>query len=165
MSQDEVRWADDRVPSLRQSFPAEAGSVSRARVAVAGLAAGLGADRLAVADIGLAVTEAVTNAVVHAYAGWTDGAVVEIEAWAHEARLRVVIRDYGCGLLPDPSSESLGLGLALIAQLAEDVDVRGDPSAVGTEVDMVFQMAHSTSTLRRDATRPRFGSMGQCDQP
>ena len=146
-----MRYGDDRGPALRRSFPAEPGSVPHARRAVSGLAAGLGADRTAVADIELAVTEAVTNTVLHAYAGSAAGAIVEVHAWAHDARLRVVVRDYGSGLIPDPSSEGLGLGLKLIAQLADDVAVRGEPPAVGTEVDMVFDISRR-GRRRRGAT-------------
>jgi anti-sigma regulatory factor (Ser/Thr protein kinase) len=140
--------------TLRRSFPAEPVSVGQARAAVATWAAGLGADHGAVADIKLAVTEAVTNAVVHAYTGSAEDAVVEIDARPHETRLRVVVRDYGRGLVPDPINAGLGLGLKLIATLADGVDMRSGRLDCGTEVDMLFDIDRPVALSGRRATSP-----------
>ena len=70
----------------------------------------------ALADVKLAVTEACTNCVVHAYPnGSGENAVFEVEADPGEDELLVIVRDYGRGISPNTESPGLGLGLPLIA--------------------------------------------------
>lgn len=88
-----------------------------------------------VGDVRLAVSEAVTNVVRHAYSGQEPGSVL---ATAHvgEGVLRIVIADAGRGMAPRSDSPGIGLGLPLMAHLAERIDVvRTDP---GTEIHMTF---------------------------
>ena len=89
----------------------------------------------ALADIKLAVTEACTNVVVHAY---PEGeGPLGINAWMHDDRLTVIVHDEGRGMLPRPDSPGLGLGLPLIATLAESLEL-GTGNAERTEVRMTF---------------------------
>jgi serine/threonine-protein kinase RsbW len=90
-------------------------------------------------DVALAVTEAVTNAVVHAY---RDGAAgrVRVVACAREDGLLIVVRDYGCGMLPNPGSPGAGLGLAVIGALAEELNIER-PDDGGTRIRMRFPLA------------------------
>ncbi len=92
-------------------------------------------DRLA--DIALAVTEAATNAVLHAFVDQEPGTVrVVAEAGPGELRVRVI--DDGRGMQPRPDSPGLGLGLPTIAKLAERMDVLEGEHGRGTEVAMTF---------------------------
>ena len=112
-------------------------SVGRARKAVVAFA---GRHELASApDVALAVTEAVTNAVVHAY---RDGAAgqVRVVACALETGLLVVVRDYGCGMLPNPGSPGAGLGLAVIGALAGEMNIERPDEGGGTRIRIRFRL-------------------------
>jgi serine/threonine-protein kinase RsbW len=88
-------------------------------------------------DIKLAVTEACTNVVIHAY---PDGeGPMEVRAALGETELSVVVRDEGRGVVPRADSPGLGLGLPLIATLTESLELgTGDDDA--TEVRMTFRI-------------------------
>ena len=86
----------------------------------------------------MAVTEACTNVVVHAYE--EDAGVLEVEMLADEAGLTIVVRDHGSGIQPRPARSeppALGLGLPLIAALSDSFELRGS-AGQGTEVRMTF---------------------------
>jgi anti-sigma regulatory factor (Ser/Thr protein kinase) len=83
----------------------------------------------------VAVSEAVSNAVVHAYREAREPGRIVIRARFAAARLRVEISDRGLGMRPRADSPGLGLGLPLIAQLATHVDITSED---GTTVLMEF---------------------------
>ncbi len=119
--------------SVELELPAVPPSIKRARDAVGALASKVGAP---VGDVRLAVSEAVTNAVVHAFRGKSAGTVT-VAAHVARSRLVVVIADDGGGMRPNPDSGGLGLGIPLITRLAEDA--RFDSNARGLTVSMSFQ--------------------------
>jgi anti-sigma regulatory factor (Ser/Thr protein kinase) len=89
------------------------------------------------ADIRLAVTEAATNAVKHAYPDGHDGSVdVTIESDA--SSLRVVVRDYGIGFQTHATSGGPGLGLPILAECTQSLAV--DRCDTGTRVVMTFRL-------------------------
>jgi serine/threonine-protein kinase RsbW len=94
-------------------------------------------DRAVLNDIALAITEATTNAVLHAYRDIAVPGEVTIEADFAGDHLTFCVRDQGSGLAPRVDSPGLGLGLGLIAQVADSADVRA-PESGGTEVFMRF---------------------------
>jgi PAS domain S-box-containing protein len=96
-----------------------------------------GASEAAVIDIQLAVSEAATNAVLHAYID-RDPGEIRVIAQVERDRLRVIVRDDGRGMLPRSDSPGIGLGLPTIGQLTASFDVRDGPGGIGTEVAMVF---------------------------
>lgn len=96
-------------------------------------------DRAVLNDIALAVTEAATNAVLHAYRDDAQPGIVVIEVDREVACLCICVRDEGSGLAPRVDSPGLGLGLGLIAQVADSADVRA-PESGGTEVVMRFNL-------------------------
>lgn len=124
-------------PVVALELPARPEGVGVVRQALVGVADGLGIDGAVLADAKVAVTEACTNAVVHAYDD--DTGRLAVEMYADEAQLTVVVRDHGAGIQPRPvrasASAALGLGLPLIAALTDAFEVRGGP---GTEVRMTF---------------------------
>jgi serine/threonine-protein kinase RsbW len=87
--------------------------------------------------VALALTEAATNAVVHAYRGDGERGDVRVVACAEPERLVVVVRDYGCGMRPRPDSPGLGIGLSLIGHLASHFNVEA-PDGDGTRLRMHF---------------------------
>lgn len=110
-------------------------SVPRARQAVVGLAAQAGASDEQVDAIRLATSEALTNVVVHAYDGLPG--MIHVRAAVAGDGLSVSVSDDGAGLHPRVDRRGMGLGLALIAEAAEELAVRKRPTG-GTELEMRF---------------------------
>ncbi|MDP8968352.1 MAG: ATP-binding protein [Actinomycetota bacterium] len=123
---------------LELKLPARAENVAVVRHAFGGFAEALSVDEQTLADIKLAVTEACTNVVIHAYEDDEVGDL-EVDASIDEVRLTVVIRDNGRGIVPRPDSPGLGLGLPLIATLAESLEL-GRDNGDHTEVRMTFRL-------------------------
>jgi serine/threonine-protein kinase RsbW len=121
------------------AWPAEPASVSQARRAVVDHATALGATAAALAAIELAVSEAVTNAVQHAYAGAPESGPVKISAAPADGALVVVVADEGTGMRPRPDSPGLGLGLPLISQMTQSFEVHQPPRG-GTVLSMRFDL-------------------------
>lgn len=119
-------------------LPARAENVAVVRHALGGLGEALELDPQTLSDVKLAVTEACTNVVVHAYGGG-DGPM-EVAATLDGDVLRVTVRDHGRGIVPRADSPGLGLGLPLIATLTESLELGRSPDA-RTEVAMVFRLA------------------------
>jgi serine/threonine-protein kinase RsbW len=126
-------------PEVLLTMPARPEGVGVVRQALAGMADALDFDPTVLADMKMAVTEACTNVVVHAYDGASDEGLLEIDLVADEEGLTVVVRDEGLGIKPRAtrSAPALGLGLPLIAALSDAFEVRGS-SRGGTEVRMTF---------------------------
>ena len=89
----------------------------------------------------LAVSEAVSNVVVHSYRDSLPGAFTVRVEWNGD-ELRVIVRDEGCGMAPRMDSPGAGLGLPLIANLAETFSVKAPPGG-GTEVCMTFPLLNA----------------------
>jgi serine/threonine-protein kinase RsbW len=85
----------------------------------------------------LAVSEAVTNVVIHAYSDRDDEKQpgrVRLAVWLDDDGVSIVVADSGRGM--SPREDSPGLGLGLIAKLCEDLQV--EPMQVGTRLRMRF---------------------------
>ncbi|HWK28498.1 MAG TPA: ATP-binding protein [Solirubrobacter sp.] len=130
---------------LDVDLPAEPRSASRARRAVLEALKGVAVDRDAVAMV---VTEAVTNAVVHAYRGGPG--TVHLDARVDGAGVHITVTDHGVGLRPRPDSPGAGLGLPLITDLADRVEFV--PAQPGTTVQAHFAL--------RGPRGPRGGRTG-----
>lgn len=145
------------VPVVRLVLPAKPEGVGVVRQALAGLADALALDAAILADAKMAVTEACTNVVVHAY-GETEGEL-EVEMLADDDSVTVVVRDRGTGIRPRATRETqaLGLGLPLIAALSDAFEVRGGPGA-GTEVRMTFSYFRESDPADE---RPITGGPGE----
>ena len=118
--------------SLELELPAEPESVAEARHAAARLARHFGADE---ADVKIAVSEAVGNAVLHAYRGNASGTVT-VKGSRVRGKLVFVITDAGVGMSPNPDSPGLHLGIPLIGRVAEEMRI--DADADGTAISFSF---------------------------
>ena len=131
------RGLTDHALSFRRSFPADPGAPAVARHAIREFLRG--ADPVALADVLLAVSEVVTNCVVHGYRDAPAGEVA-LEAQREGDRLLLSVADDGSGMAPRIDSPGLGLGLPLVSQVAERVDISA-PAGGGTLVSMHFSLA------------------------
>jgi serine/threonine-protein kinase RsbW len=131
------RRVDLDAPDLELMLPARPENVAVARHAIGGFADVVDMPDQTLADVKLAVTEACTNVVVHAYPNG-DGPM-GLRATVEEGILRVVVVDQGRGILPRADSPGLGLGLPLIATLAESLEL-GTGTNEETEVRMSFRL-------------------------
>jgi anti-sigma regulatory factor (Ser/Thr protein kinase) len=118
------------------TFTAEPDAAGGARRAVRDFAAGLGLSQDTLAEVVLCVSEAVTNAVQHAYRDAPQPGPVHLHARVDGGELSVWIRDEGAGMMPRADSPGAGLGLPTISSLAADVNIHADGR--GTEVRMRF---------------------------
>jgi anti-sigma regulatory factor (Ser/Thr protein kinase) len=119
-----------------EAVPASVGAARRVVRQVAGHHLAADQDRDAVA---LCVSEAVSNVVVHAYRGLTLPGRVELQANRADDFLCVWVRDRGRGFLPSRESPGLGLGLPLMASLAERFEVNRRDGG-GTEIALAFTL-------------------------
>lgn len=126
-----------------------------ARLTVSGVANRLGFSFDEIEDIKLAVGEACSNAVKHAYREDDRKGVILLDCTVYPDRLQIVVSDEGKGLESTPAAEGLaplyagreideveegGLGLYLIHTLMDEVEIRSDN---GVSVSM-------TKYVRRD---------------
>jgi serine/threonine-protein kinase RsbW len=125
--------ANGRTQAIRLRIPAKPEYITLGRLALTGLVR-LRPQPLSqevLGDLKLALTEACTNSVRHAYA---DGqGSVEILYELHSDRLVVEVRDDGAGFdPPDRPRDALdgqelnegGLGIAIIEALADELEIR-----------------------------------------
>ena len=107
-----------------------------ARHAASAFAESVGADADAVA---VAVSETVTNAVMHAYRDGGQGEV-ELVADRNGTHMNVCVVDEGAGMTPNPDSPGLGFGLAMVTSLADEVGIESTPGG-GTRMRMRFSLS------------------------
>ena len=128
--------------ALDCSFSARPASVAAARRVVREwLRASMTVSDLVVADVALAVSEACTNVVVHAYPDGHDDATFHVRARCEDGALHISVTDHGRGLAPRPDSPGAGLGLPVIASVTESVDMGTTEDGTGTVVAMRFMAA------------------------
>ena len=128
-----------RGQTLSHTYPAVADSVPRAREALSTFARAAGASGDQLDSIRLAVSEAATNVVVHAYDD--DAGRIQLDAGLSADELWVLIADDGLGMRPQRQSPGLGFGLSLISQVCDDFEI-AKRSSGGLEVRMRFALKH-----------------------
>ena len=137
------------VNKFTMEIEAKSVNESFARVVTAGFTAALDPTIDVLADIKTAVSEAVTNCIVHAYKN--AGGKIKISAWYDENRLLTIsIKDRGCGIedlkkaveplyTTDKSGERSGMGFAIMENFMDKLYVYSKVG-VGTRVVMKKQL-------------------------
>jgi anti-sigma regulatory factor (Ser/Thr protein kinase) len=146
-------------PGLLFVLPASPENVAIVRHAVGGVAETLGMDPIAVADLKTIVTEACTNAAVHAYGD--EGGPLEVQVVPDDEGITVAVRDRGSGIRPRPDLEEsrLRLGLPLIAALSSSFAISGGLGQ-GTEVVMRMDLVASQEVEEAADLAPPEGVPG-----
>ncbi len=126
-------------PALVRKVLAHANHIGPVRREAAAFARELGA--FDPEGVAVAVSEALTNAVVHAYVHTAEPGYVELVAESMPGGgLRIMVCDDGRGMTPRGDSPGAGLGLPLMASLADRFDVQPRPGG-GTRLCMDFATA------------------------
>ncbi|MCE7794152.1 anti-sigma B factor RsbW [Salipaludibacillus sp. CUR1] len=127
--------------SIEMKVPAKPEYVGVVRLTVSGIANRLGYSYDDIEDIKIAVAEACTNVVNHAYSEGQEGNDMQVNFGVYDDRLELVISDQGGTIdveklkqergpiTENQAIEDLkegGLGLFLIETLMDEVEIRGD---------------------------------------
>src|ERR1700754_4520335 len=118
------------------TLPARPENVSVIRHVLGAFAEALRLPDELVEDLRLAVTEACTNVVRHAYPPDQPGPV-EISIQPLEQNVSVIVSDHGRGIGTSSDTTGPGLGLPLIASIADDVELQPVPGG-GSRVAMPY---------------------------
>lgn len=132
---------------VKITFPAESRSESFARSAAAAFSARFDPSVSEIGEIRTAVSEAVTNCIVHAYRGAKEKGRVELILREEPGNtLCIKVRDKGCGIADiekameplytsAPDEERAGLGFAVMESFMDKVTVKSVLNK-GTDVTM-----------------------------
>ena len=127
-------------PSAAWALPAEPSSVTLARRRAAEFVSTAGASDEITQAVALAVSETVTNAVVHAYDA-DDPGEVRVSCHADGKRFIVEVADDGAGIWLRRDSPGIGHGLAMVGAVAHTLNIAPGPDGRGTAVTMTFGAA------------------------
>jgi serine/threonine-protein kinase RsbW len=126
-------------PIVRLTIPARAEYITLCRLALTGIARVRALSDELLADLKLALTEAASNSVRHAYDEGRVG-VVEISYELLPDRLVIEVTDEGAGFdpaesvgTPEQLSEG-GLGIAIIRAIADEVEIETQPGGKGSRL-------------------------------
>ena len=137
------------INEMRLEFTARAENEAFARLAISGFMLPLDPTMEELADVKTAVSEAVTNAIVHGYAH-SDGMVRIHAAYDPEGLLQIDVIDRGCGIADVERArqpffttareeERSGMGFTLMESFMDRVLVRSDVGR-GTAVRLIRQL-------------------------
>src|SRR5436190_24194051 len=123
------RPAADRVEFAHRSWPAHPRQLAPIRAETRRWLAHLNVSDDVEQDVVLAVNEAASNAMEHAYAPTSAGDIVETTFWTEEETVCIEIVDHGRWQPPNGTSGGRGRGIAMMNQLMQTVlihyDIRG----------------------------------------
>jgi serine/threonine-protein kinase RsbW len=129
--------------TVRLTIPAKAEYITLVRLALSGLSQLRPLDDETLGDLKLAVTEACSNSVRHAYRDGREGAV-QVSYELHRDRLVVEVSDEGEGFTAaagtasaDGSLNEGGLGIAIIRELADELEFGPGTSGKGSRLRFV----------------------------
>ncbi len=127
------------VPLMTFELPAEARSVGTARRWMRSFAGEHGGDPELQDRVGIALTEALANTVLHAYTAPEVGRI-DIAADIEDGALEIVVVDDGSGLRASSSDyRGAGMGFGIIASTADAFAIR-ERVPQGTEVWLRFEL-------------------------
>lgn len=137
-------------------FSSQEENVGLARVCAASFASRLEFTLSEVEEIRVAVSEAVSNCVVHAYPDTTEGPV-RVTVWLCQEAFKVEIRDWGCGIKDVDKAlqqdfaygDRMGLGFMFMESFMDDLEVESTLDE-GTVVTMVKKPAKSAQGTQED---------------
>lgn len=144
------KFSGNVINKMQLKLPAISVNEGIARAVVAGFCASLDPMAVEIADVKCAVSEAVTNCIVHAYKN-TSGCIYITVSILEGRAVKVEIRDRGCGIpdvkqarMPlfttDRADERSGMGFTVMESFCDRISVRSKVG-VGTTVTLYKQFA------------------------
>lgn len=142
------------INKMQLKLPALSANEGMARAAVAAFCAQLDPSAIELADVKCAVSEAVTNCIVHAYR-YEDG-IIYISVSLLEGRVvKIEIRDRGCGIedvkearqplfTTDAAGERSGMGFTVMESFTDRISVTSKPEK-GTKI-VLYKVFRSRDT-------------------
>jgi serine/threonine-protein kinase RsbW len=133
--------ADAGVREVHLTIPAKAEFITLCRLALTGLSRLRPISDETLGDLKLALTEACSNSVRHAY-GDDDGGVESVYR-LHPDRLEVIVADDGEGFDPEKTVTEVeeiaegGLGIAIIRSIADDLEIGAGQGGRGSRLRFV----------------------------
>jgi serine/threonine-protein kinase RsbW len=118
-------------------FPARSDAIADARRAALAYARDHAVHAVRLDGIALAVSEATTNVVMHAYRDRADPGTFTLDLGLDDSSLVIDVRDDGVGMGPRDDSPGLGLGLRIIA-IVTDAHAFAPADDGGTWLSMRF---------------------------
>ena len=139
---------------MELTFPARSENESFARVCAAAFSARLDCTVEEISDIKTAISEAVTNAIVHAYG--KEGGRVILRGEITDNRVIFEVQDFGCGIADiaqamqpffstGNSAERSGMGFAVMQSFMDRILVHSHPGE-GTTVRLEKTLALPDTT-------------------
>ena len=122
---------------LELELPAAADGLPGARQEITGFCCELGLRGDVVERVRIAVNEACSNCVRHAFVDAAAGCTYMLETWIEDDALLVVVHDCGIGIGLASEDGGRGFGLRIIEELADSTAVSSRPG-YGTRVAMRF---------------------------
>ena len=140
-----ARFSGAVINKMQLKLPALSANEGMARAAVAAFCAQLDPAAVEIADVKCAVSEAVTNCIVHAYKN-TSGMITINVAILEGRVVKIEIKDKGCGIedvkearqplfTTDAASERSGMGFTVMESFTDSMRVTSKPGR-GTSVTM-----------------------------
>lgn len=134
----------NRQNEMRIEFDSRSSNEGFARVAVAAFVTPLNPTLEEISDIKTAVSEAVTNAIIHGYENEIHKVCVECRI--NGSLAEIVVEDSGCGIenieqameplyTTKPEQDRSGMGFAFMEAFMDRIEVKSEPG-VGTKVTM-----------------------------
>src|SRR3954468_15814754 len=140
------------VPALESditlTLPARPENIALVRHMIGALGSAIELPRSTVDDMRVAVTEACTNVVRHAY--FRDDGRIEVVIRPDGEAINVIVSDDAPGLGPSPDVAGPGLGLSLIAALADRLEIDHAPQKGSPRL---------MAPLRRRGGQPAVGAV------
>ena len=113
------------------------------------------------ADIRCAISEAVTNCIVHGYRG-TSGMIVLAAKSFDDRSIRITVIDHGCGIediaqartplfTTHPDEDRCGMGFSIMQSFSDQIRVLSKPQK-GTKIVLIRKLSASVKTTEKDPT-------------
>ncbi|MDP9728688.1 stage II sporulation protein AB (anti-sigma F factor) [Alicyclobacillus tengchongensis] len=141
---------------IRMQFPSCSANESFARVAVASFVAQLDPTLEELTELKTAVSEAVTNAIIHGYEN--SFGEIRIECSLYDQTVKITIEDDGIGIedvdmarqplyTSRPELERSGMGLTIMESFVDRMEIQSEPGQ-GTRVTLVKSMGGQKTSQR-----------------
>ncbi|NMA65644.1 MAG: anti-sigma F factor [Clostridiaceae bacterium] len=136
------------INKMKIEFLSKSANESFARVVAASFAAQLNPSIDILADIRTAVSEAVTNAILHGYPD--EIGIVQMECTLYHEHIEIIVQDFGKGIedieraktplyTSRPELERSGMGFTVMETFMDSLEVESEPDK-GTKVTMTKQL-------------------------